>query len=76
MLWWIRIRKEMLKENRRGFDSLFFLVGWTLWKEWNARTFRNDVATPSELLQGIVDEASLWVMSGFRALRLLCHLLL
>jgi hypothetical protein len=39
------------------------------------RTFRNDAATPSELLQGIVDEANLWVMSGFRALRWLSHLL-
>ena len=72
---WIRIRKVLPKENRRVFDSLFFLVGWTLWKERNARTFRNDVATPSELLQGIVDEANLWEMSGFRALRSLCHLL-
>jgi hypothetical protein len=74
MLWWIRIRKVLPKENRRGFDSLFFLLGWTLWKERNARTFRNDAATPSELLQGIVDEANLWVMSGFTALRWLCHL--
>jgi hypothetical protein len=33
MLWWIRIRKVLPKENHRGFDSLFFVVGWTLWKE-------------------------------------------
>ena len=59
MLWWIRIRKVLPKENCRGFDSLFFLVDWTLWKERKARTFRNDVATPSELLQGVVDEANL-----------------
>ena len=30
MLWWLRTRKVLPKENRRGFDSLFVLVGWTL----------------------------------------------
>jgi hypothetical protein len=53
MLWWIRIRKVLPKENRRSFDSIFFLLGWTLWKVRNVRTFRNDAATPSELLQDI-----------------------
>jgi hypothetical protein len=39
MLWWTDSRKCLPKSIRRGFDSLFFLVGWTLWKERNARTF-------------------------------------
>jgi len=29
-------------ERRKGFDSLFFLVEWRLWKERNRRTFNGD----------------------------------
>jgi hypothetical protein len=36
--WWLWVRKLIPKPLRRGFDS-FFLMGWTLWKEHNARTF-------------------------------------
>ena len=30
MLWWLTNRKRIPKALRRGFDSLFFLVGWSL----------------------------------------------
>jgi hypothetical protein len=53
MLWWIRIRKVLPKENHRGFDSLFFVVGWTLWKE------RQYSGRCGNAKQGIVDEANL-----------------
>jgi hypothetical protein len=36
MVWWTNSRKRLPKEIRRGFDSLFFLVGWLLQKERNA----------------------------------------
>jgi len=39
MDWWTTSRKRLLKVLRRGFDSLFFLVGWNVWKERNGRTF-------------------------------------
>ena len=48
--WWLRARKLVTKPFRRGFDSLVFLIGWMLWKERNARTFRS-VATPAPLLK-------------------------
>ena len=38
--WWLATRRE----RRKGFDSLFFLVEWRLWKERNRRTF-NGIAT-------------------------------
>jgi hypothetical protein len=44
MLWWLQSRKMVPKPIRRGFDSLFFLIGWMIWKELNTRTF-NGVAT-------------------------------
>ena len=34
--WWLRCRKALPKQFRRGFDSLFFLIGWSIWKERNA----------------------------------------
>jgi len=38
--WWLRVRKLLSKSIRKDFDSFFFLMGWSLWKEWNDRTFR------------------------------------
>jgi len=41
MQWWTDSRRCLPKSIRRGFDSLFFLVGWTLWKcenlQWDAK---------------------------------------
>jgi hypothetical protein len=42
--WWVGSRNTVPKPIRRGFDSLLFLIGWSFWKERNARTF-NRVAT-------------------------------
>ena len=56
---------------RRGFDSLFFLVGWNLWKERNGRTFDRAGRQPQQLAQAIVEEASLWIAAGYRPLGVL-----
>ena len=45
--WWISSRKHIPKEVRKGFDSLFFLVGWLIWKERNARTFNGVSKSPA-----------------------------
>jgi hypothetical protein len=37
LVWWLRSRKLLQKQVRKGFDSLFFLIGWTLWKERNTK---------------------------------------
>jgi hypothetical protein len=69
MIWWTNTRKLLPKQIRRGFDSLFFLVAWNLWKERNARTFGRTPRQPAELLHTILEEASLWMAAGYRALR-------
>jgi len=69
MSWWIESRKRLPKQIRRGFDSLFFLVCWSLWKERNARTFDRSSRQPAALLQAILEEASLWVAAGYRPLQ-------
>jgi hypothetical protein len=73
--WWLRSRKLLLKHLRKGFDSLFFLVGWSIWKEINARTFNDKANPPSRLAQLIQDEASEWCRAGFRSLLPLLGLL-
>jgi exonuclease III len=45
-----------------------FLVEWNLWKERNARTFDRAPRQTAELVQIILDEASLWIAAGYRAL--------
>jgi hypothetical protein len=48
--WWLQCRKALPKQLRSGFDSLFFLIGWPIWKERNARTF-NGVSTSAARLE-------------------------
>jgi hypothetical protein len=71
MAWWSASRKAVPKPLRRGFDSLFMLIGWMLWKERNARTFDREGCSARELLCKIEDEAKFWVLAGNRHLALL-----
>jgi hypothetical protein len=45
--WWLHRRLILSSEQCRGFDSLVLLVSWEVWKERNARIFRNEVSTPA-----------------------------
>lgn len=58
MAWWLRTRKGVIKQVHKGFDSLFFLIGWSIWKERNARTFNGATTDPARLARLILDEAS------------------
>ncbi|WVZ91592.1 hypothetical protein U9M48_037742 [Paspalum notatum var. saurae] len=40
MAFWRRGRRRWPRDLRKGFDSLFMLVAWQLWKERNERCFR------------------------------------
>jgi len=60
---------------RRGFDSLFFLIGWMIWKERNARTF-NGVATSAVRLGVMIqEEVDAWCLAGYRQLGALMAIL-
>ena len=72
--WWLASHKRLPKALRPAFDSLFFLVGWSLWKERNNRTFNAIVSTPPELVQLIWTEGRSWCAAGFSKLRLLLDL--
>ena len=67
--WWLKNRKLIPKQQRRGFDSFFFLIGWALWKERNAKTFNSSITTAQQLALLVQDEVEAWCTAGFRCLR-------
>jgi hypothetical protein len=68
--WWLRSRKALPKLRRRGFDSLFFLIGWAIWKERNTRTFNGVSTSAARLGVQIQEEAEAWCLAGYRTLGL------
>ena len=65
--WWAEIALAR-SPNGKGMASLLMLISWELWKERNARVFRN-TSTPSMIIvDRILDEASLWVSAGAKGL--------
>lgn len=66
--WWMRSRKTIPKLIRRGFDSMFFLIGWLLWKERNARTFDGLPCSVAQLGTRFREELDAWCMAGYKHL--------
>ncbi|RLM53052.1 hypothetical protein C2845_PMPSC006798 [Panicum miliaceum] len=56
---WIQLRQQCLDSKRKGFDSLFALVSWQIWKERNARVFRQAEASVLQLLAHIKRDTEL-----------------
>jgi hypothetical protein len=56
------------KSGLLWIDSLFFLIGWLIWKERNARTFNGEATTPMQLCSLIQDEVDSWSLAGYRHL--------
>ena len=55
--------------QRKGMDSLFALTSWLIWKERNARCFREAATMIPELLMIIKAEADQWAQVGAKNLR-------
>lgn len=53
--WWRKLCSLFNGERKVGMDSLFALVSWQLWKEWNTQCFCESTATVTELLMIIKD---------------------
>lgn len=73
--WWLQARKSVPKIARAGFDSLFFLISWSIWKECNARTFSGPVTPAMGLLSTVLEEAREWSIAGYRSLSSLLMLM-
>jgi len=66
--WWARLRSFLPPTKRKGFDTLFSLIAWELWKERNARVFRNAAAPVPQLVQTIRHFGEQWVLAGAKKL--------
>jgi hypothetical protein len=66
--WWLRCRKALPKQLRSGFDSLFFLIGRSIWRERTARTFNGASTSAARLQVSIQEEADAWCMAGYKHL--------
>jgi hypothetical protein len=63
--WWLPSRKRVHKSQRKGFDTMFALVVWSLWLERNARVFNGKALMVVQLASYIHDEGRSWVAAGF-----------
>jgi len=66
--WWLRQRRRPHREARPPFDSLTLLVAWSLWKERNARTFRQTMTSVHDVFRVVVAEADDCIQAGFKTL--------
>lgn len=67
--WWRLLRRNWSGVNKKGFDTLFALVTWEIWKERNARVFRQASLTATQLAVIIRQQRDLWIDAGARKLR-------
>ncbi|WVZ53572.1 hypothetical protein U9M48_004492 [Paspalum notatum var. saurae] len=66
-LWWSGLAAALARD-KRGLRSLMILVAWTIWCKRNSRIFNRKVATVSQVLAKIKDEARLWTLGGAKHL--------
>jgi hypothetical protein len=71
--WWRRLRGLFVGERKKGLDFLFALVSWQIWKERNARCFRDVATSMADLQQIIRAEADRWILTGAKGLRALAQ---
>ena len=65
--WWSEaIHKS--GQSRKAMISLAMLMAWEIWKERNARVFRNTASTANMVITKIREEAVLWGLAGAKAL--------
>jgi hypothetical protein len=66
---WQLMIQQTPDAHRRGTSSLFTLVCWNIWKERNARIFRQKSASLQLIIAYIRDEAREWSFANAKALR-------
>jgi hypothetical protein len=60
--WWTEARKRLRRVDRKHFDTMVISTAWTIWRQRNARAFRNDreQKTVEQTVNQIRDDFHLW----------------
>ncbi|KAM0915236.1 hypothetical protein ACQ4PT_010999 [Festuca glaucescens] len=66
---WQLLMQRSAAAHKEGLSSLFTLVCWNVWRERNARIFRQKSATFQLIIAWIRDEAREWSFANAKALR-------
>ena len=62
--WWLQTRAVIPKHIRRNFDTVVILMHWKIWKGRNSRIFDQVAASPSGVLERIVEDVAMWRAAG------------
>ncbi|WVZ70614.1 hypothetical protein U9M48_019263 [Paspalum notatum var. saurae] len=62
--WWSKTSAVVPKDLRKGFNSLFILVTWEVWKHRNACTFEGAHPLTQTVLGRVAEEGYLWCSAG------------
>ncbi|RCV38863.1 hypothetical protein SETIT_8G176600v2 [Setaria italica] len=62
---WLHMRSAVDALKKRGIDSAFMLISWSIWKERNSRVFsRSPAKLYGQLACEISEQALLWCGAG------------
>jgi hypothetical protein len=64
-VWWLQARKAVAKPTHKGFDTLIWLVVWSIWREQNHRIHEWTALQPVVFTGSILEEPWLWAQAGF-----------
>jgi hypothetical protein len=64
-VWWLWAWKVVVKPSHKGFDTLVWLVAWSLWKERNRRVHERAALQTVALAGAILEDVCLWARAGF-----------
>lgn len=66
--WWKRFRNACPASMRKGADTLFGLLCWSIWKERNRCCFNGESPSISRVVLAVRETAELWSMGGAKDL--------
>jgi hypothetical protein len=64
-VWWLNKRKAAVEPSCKSFDTLVWLVAWSLWKERNRHVHERAALQLVALAGDIMEAARLWARAGF-----------